>query len=98
MNPASDGSHNTLSETGSGILIPHILSAGGGNTHSGDFIFDCGRVYIFKRGEIQGFYDSCVLSGNVYQALAEVNLLGSKKYKSGTDLLPFISLGGISVR
>ena len=98
VNPASDGSHNTLSETGSGILIPHILSAGGGNTHSGDFIFDCGRVYIFKRGEIQGFYDSCVLSGNVYQALAEVNVLGSKKYKSGTDLLPFISLGGISVR
>lgn len=98
VNAASDGSHNTLAETGSGILIPHILSAGGGNTHSGDFIFDCGRVYIFKRGEIQGFYDSCVLSGNVYKTLSQVNALGSKQYKCGTDILPFISVSGISVR
>ncbi len=98
VDPSMDGSTNTLAETGSGILVTSILSAGGGNAASGSFTFDCGRTYVFRRGEIQGFYHGCVLSGNVYDVLSKVNTLGSMQYRVGTDLLPFISLNDISVR
>lgn len=98
VDPSINGSVNTLEETGSGILVTSILSAGGGNAVSGSFTLDCGRVYLFRRGEILGYYDGCVLSGNVYDALSRVTAIGSRQYRSGTDLLPFISLDGISVR
>ncbi len=98
VDPSTNGSVNTLSETGSGILVTSILSAGGGNAASGSFMFDCGRTYVFRRGEIQGFYHGCVLSGNVYDVLSKVNAVGSRQYRVGTDLLPFISLNDISVR
>ncbi|MCK5131932.1 MAG: TldD/PmbA family protein [Candidatus Sabulitectum sp.] len=98
VDPAMEGSVNTLTETGSGILVTSILSAGGGNAASGSFTLDCGRVYLFRRGEIQGYCDGCVLSGNVYDALSKVTAVGSRQYRIGTNLLPFISLESISVR
>ncbi len=98
VDPALEGSVNTLAETGSGILVTGILSAGGGNAASGSYMLDCGRVYQFRRGEIQGYHDGCVLSGNVYDALSKVTAVGSRQYRVGTDLLPFISLNSISVR
>ena len=93
-----DASDHTLEETGSGLLVTDILSAGGGDRSSGHFTFDCGRVYLFRRGEICGYYDGCVISGNVYDALSRIITMGGKQYRTGSDLLPFIALDGISVR
>lgn len=98
VDPAIEGSVDTLAETGSGILVTSILSAGGGNAASGGFTLDCGRVYLFRRGEIQGYYNGCILNGNVYNALSKVTAIGSRQFRIGTDLLPFISLNDISVR
>ncbi len=98
VDPSITGSVNTLPETGSGILVTNILSAGGGNATSGSFTLDCGRVYLFRRGEIQGYNDGCILTGNVYDALLRVNAVGNRQYRIGSDLLPFVSLDGISVR
>ncbi len=98
VDPSIIGSSNTLAETGSGILVTSILSAGGSNAVSGSFTFDCGRVYVFRRGEIQGYYDGCVLSGNVYDALSNISVLGSKQFRVKSDLLPFVSISNISVR
>ncbi|HOP25966.1 MAG TPA: metallopeptidase TldD-related protein [Candidatus Sabulitectum sp.] len=88
----------TLEETGSGILVTGILSAGGGDAASGRFTFDCGRVFLFRRGEIQGYFDGCVISGNVYDALSRIIAVGGRGYRTGSDILPFVSLDGISVR
>ncbi len=98
VDPSVSGSVDTLDETGSGILITSILSAGGSNAASGSFVFDCGRVFVFRRGEIQGYRDGCVLYGNAYDALSRTAAIGSRQYRSGTDLLPFISIEGLSVR
>ncbi|OPX31649.1 MAG: hypothetical protein B1H09_02445 [Gemmatimonadaceae bacterium 4484_173] len=98
VDPSVSGSVNTLDETGSGILVTSILSAGGSNAASGSFVFDCGRVFVFRRGEIQGYRDGCVLYGNAYDALSRTAVIGSRQYRAGTDLLPFISIEGLSVR
>jgi len=98
VDPCISGSVTTLDETGSGILVTSILSAGGSNAASGSFVFDCGRVFVFRRGEIQGYRDGCVLYGNAYDALSKTSFIGSRQYRSGTDLLPFISIEGLSVR
>jgi predicted Zn-dependent protease len=98
VDPSLNGSLNTIAETGSGILVTSILSAGGGNAVSGNFALDCGRVLLFRRGEIHGYCDGCVLTGNVYDVLSGVIALGSRQFRCGMDLLPFISLDGISVR
>ncbi len=98
VDPSITGSVDTLPETGSGILVTNILSAGGGNATSGSFTLDCGRVYFFRRGEIQGYNDGCILTGNVYDALLQVNAVGNRQYRIGSDLLPFVSLDNISVR
>lgn len=95
---SGEASSDTLAETGSGLLVTDILSAGGGDAGSGQFTFDCGRVYLFRRGEICGYYDGCVISGNLYDALSRVITTGGKKYRCGSDILPFISLDGVSVR
>ncbi len=98
VDPSRDASSDTLAETGSGLLVTDILSAGGGDTGSGQFTFDCGRVYLFRRGEICGYYDGCVISGNIYDALSRVITPGGKQFRCGSDILPFISLDGVSVR
>lgn len=96
--PSPDASDYALQETGSGLLVTDILSAGGGDRSSGYFTFDCGRAYLFRRGEICGYYDGCVIAGNVYDALSGIITMGGKQYRTGSDLLPFVSLDGISVR
>lgn len=98
VDPCAGSTADTLKETGSGIFVTDILSAGGGDTASGQFMFDCGRVYLFRRGEICGYYHGCVISGNVYDALSRIVTLGSRQYRTGSDLLPFVSLDGVSVR
>jgi predicted Zn-dependent protease len=55
-------------------------------------------VFLFRRGEIQGYFDGCVISGNVYDALSRIIAVGGRGYRTGSDILPFISLDGISVR
>lgn len=98
VDPSEGVSADTLQETGSGILVTDVLSAGGSNAVSGQFTFDCGRVFLFRRGEVCGYCDGCVINGNVYDALSRVNTTGGRQYRVGSDLLPFISLDGISVR
>lgn len=98
VDTSPETSVDTLNETGSGILVTDILSAGGGDTASGQFTFDCGRVFLFRQGEICGFYDGCVIAGNVYDALSRVVTLGGRQFRTGSDLLPFVSLDGVSVR
>jgi PmbA protein len=97
VDPSFSGSADTMEETGTGILVTSVLSAGGSNAASGSFTLDCGRVFVFRRGEIQGYRDGCVLHGNVYDALSRVTAVGSRQYRAGTDLLPFVALKGISI-
>ncbi|PIE51538.1 hypothetical protein CSA37_11050 [Candidatus Fermentibacteria bacterium] len=98
VDSSSESSANLLSETGTGILVTNILSAESGNAASGHFVFDCGRVHLFRHGEIYGYYDGCVLTGNVYDSLSRVTDVGKLQYRTNDDLLPFVSLEGVSVR
>lgn len=89
---------NLLKETGTGILVSEVLSAGGGDAASGHFSFDCGRVYLLRKGEIAGYSDGCVITGNVYDALSRVIAVGGRGFRTGSDVLPFLALDGIAVR
>jgi len=98
VDTSDTASVNTMKETGSGILITDVLSADSGNAASGHFTFDCGRVYLFRRGEVYGYYDGCVITGNVYDVLSRVTAVGGRQFRCNSDLLPFVSLEGVSVR
>lgn len=98
VDPSPSASSDTLAETGSGVLVTSILSAGGGDAASGNYTFDCGRVFLFRRGEIYGVCDGCVLTGNVWETLSRVIALGGRQYRSGSNILPFVSLESVSVR
>lgn len=98
VDPSETGSVNTLEETGSGVLITDVLSADGGDAASGHFTFDCGRVYLVRRGEIYGYYDGCVITGNIYDVLSRVTAVGGRQFRCNSDLLPFVSIEGVSVR
>ena len=84
-----------ISNLQEGIVIDQIL--GGGADISGDFSFNVDLGYFVKNGEIVGRIKDIMVAGNVYQALQQVQVVGSDRLWSGSCYTPSIVIDQLSV-
>ena len=78
-----------------GIIIDQIL--GNGADISGDFSFNIDLGYVVKNGQIMGRIKDSMLSGNVYQALQQVEEFGDDRQWSGSCYTPSILINPLSI-
>ena len=81
-----------------GIIVEQVLGAGQGNILAGEFNANVLLGYRISRGKIIGRVKDCVISGNVYNVLNNIEAIGSEsRWIGGSLKTPAIYCHGVSV-
>ena len=81
-----------------GILVEQLLGAGQGNELGGDFRANLSLGFLIQDGEIVGRVKDTMISGNVYEALNNIESISSKpEIVWGTRSLPWVRTRGVEV-
>ena len=81
-----------------GILVEQLLGAGQGNELGGDFRANLSLGFLIENGEIVGRVKDTMISGNVYEALNQVEAISqSPELVWGTRKLPWVRTRGVEV-
>lgn len=81
-----------------GILVDQTLGAWAGNVESGDFAAQVHLGYKIERGEIVGRVRNAVISGNVFDALADLAAVGDEGvWVAGSFRVPHLSFRSLAV-
>ena len=81
-----------------GVLVEQLLGAGQGNELGGDFRANLSLGFLVENGEIAGRVKNTMISGNVYEALTEVEAIGSEPEPVfGTRVVPWVRTRGVEV-
>ncbi len=81
-----------------GVLVEQLLGAGQGNELGGDFRANLSLGFLIENGEVAGRVKDTMISGNVYEALRQVEALSSDPEPVyGTRVVPWVRARGIEV-
>ena len=81
-----------------GIIVEQLLGAGQGNMLGGDFSGNVLLGFKIEKGEIVGRVKDTMISGNVYQLLKNITMIGNDtRWVSGFLLTPSICCANVSV-
>ena len=81
-----------------GLLVEQLLGAGQGNELGGDFRANLSLGFLIEDGEIVGRVKNTMISGNVYEALNNVEVIGSAPEPVfGTRMVPWVRTRGVEV-
>ena len=81
-----------------GILVEQLLGAGQGNELGGDFRANLSLGFLIEEGEIVGRVKDTMISGNVYEALNEIEAVSENPESVwGTRLIPWVRTRGVEI-
>ncbi len=86
-----------ISETDSGVFVNTVIGAHTANAISGDFSVEARNAYTIKDGQIDNPIKSLMISGNVFEMLANITGAGTDVRKVGGTVTPSIRVSGMSV-
>jgi PmbA protein len=87
-----------LADIPQGILIDQTLGAWAGNVESGDFAAQVHLGYSIDHGEIIGRAKDAVVSGNIFDALANLAAIGDEAvWVTGSFKIPYLSFRSLAV-
>jgi len=91
--PQSD----VISETDSGVFVNTVIGAHTANAISGDFSVEARNAYTIKDGQIDKPIKSLMISGNIFEMLANITGAGMDVRKVGGTVTPSIRVSDMSV-
>ncbi|MDP2951994.1 MAG: metallopeptidase TldD-related protein, partial [Chloroflexota bacterium] len=86
-----------IAEMEEGLVVEHLMGAGQGNVLGGDFSGNVLLGYKVEKGKIVGRIKDTMVSGNIYDALKEIELGREAKWVGGSYFLPPILCRHLSV-
>lgn len=86
-----------LSGMGRGLIIEQTLGSGQSNTLAGEFSVNVALGFLVEDGEVQGRVKDCMVAGNVYETLKQVEAIGSEREWFGSTWAPPIMVGGLKL-
>ncbi len=87
-----------LADIPQGILIDQTLGAWAGSAESGDFAAQVHLGYSIDHGEIIGRAKDAVVSGNIFDALANLAAIGDESvWVTGSFKIPYLSFRSLAV-
>lgn len=86
-----------ISETDSGVFVNTVIGAHTANAISGDFSVEARNAYIIKDGQIDKPIRSLMISGNIFEMLANITGAGMDVRKVGGTVTPSIRVSDMSV-
>lgn len=91
--PQSD----VISETDSGVFVNTVIGAHTANAISGDFSVEARNAYTIEDGQIDKPIKSLMISGNIFEMLANITGAGMDVRKVGGTVTPSIRVSDMSV-
>ena len=86
-----------IAGTEEGLLVHHVMGLGQSNIVNGDFSVNVSLGYKIENGEIVGRVKDVMLAGNVYDALHQIEAIGSEPEWFMATHAPPIKLASLSV-
>ncbi len=86
-----------ISETDRGVFVNTVIGAHTANAISGDFSVEARNAYTIKDGQIDKPIKSLMISGNIFEMLANITGAGMDVRKVGGTVTPSIRVSGMSV-
>ncbi len=86
-----------ISETDSGVFVNTVIGAHTANAISGDFSVEARNAYTIKDGQIDKPIKSLMISGNIFEMLANITGAGMDVRKVGGTVTPSIRVSDMSV-
>ncbi|MFO7956364.1 MAG: metallopeptidase TldD-related protein [Candidatus Brocadiia bacterium] len=86
-----------VSGMGRGLIIEQTLGSGQSNTLAGEFSVNVALGFLVEDGEVQGRVKDCMVAGNVYETLKQVEAIGSEREWFGSTWAPPIMVGGLKL-
>ncbi len=80
-----------------GLVIEHTLGSGQSNILAGEFSVNVALGFLVEGGEVQGRVKDCMVAGNVYEILGQVEAIGSERQWFGSTWAPPIMVGGLKL-
>jgi PmbA protein len=78
-----------------GLVVDQTLGSGQSNTLAGEFSVNVSLGFLIENGEIRGRIKNCMVAGNVYELLNNVEWVGMERQWVSSDYLPAICVRGI---
>ncbi|MDO9518516.1 MAG: TldD/PmbA family protein [Methanosarcinaceae archaeon] len=86
-----------ISGTDSGVFVNTVIGAHTANAISGDFSVEARNAYTIKGGQIDKPIKSLMISGNIFEMLANITGAGMDVRKVGGTVTPSIRVSDMSV-
>ncbi len=86
-----------IAGTKEGLLVHHVMGLGQSNIINGDFSVNVSLGYKIENGEIVGRVKDVMLAGNIYDALHQIEAIGSEPEWFMATHSPPIKLASLSV-
>ena len=80
-----------------GILVQFLMGAHSGNVLNGDYSVGVSTGFMIENGRITGRVKDCLLSGNAYETLSNVEAVENKALNLGSHKLPALLCKDVSV-
>jgi PmbA protein len=80
-----------------GVIIDQTLGSGQSNVLAGEFSVNLDLGFLVEDGHIAGRLKDCMVAGNVYEVLKEVQAVGSESRWLGGTCAPPILVGGLKL-
>ena len=97
ISPGDTSLEEMIKSTPEGLLIESVMGMGQSNIRNGDFSVNVALGYKIENGEIVGRVKDTMVTGNIYEALKEIDTISSDAEWSGSTYAPPIKLAGLSV-
>jgi PmbA protein len=89
---------NMIKDIDEGLVVEQLMGASQGNMLSGDFSGNVLLGFKIEKGEIVGRVKDTMVSGNIYQLLKKIDIIGSDtKWVGGFLHIPSIMCANVSV-
>jgi PmbA protein len=96
--PGETSYDQMLANIGEGLIVDQTLGAWAGYVENGDFSAQVQLGYKVERGEVVGRVKNTTISGNLFEALANLAAVGNDAvWISGAYYLPHLSFQSLSV-
>lgn len=80
-----------------GIMVQFLMGAHSGNVLHGDYSVGVSTGFMIENGRITGRVKDCLLSGNAYETLSNVEAIENKQLNLGSHKLPALLCKDVSV-
>ncbi len=93
----SDAYEDMIRDIERGIIVDQTLGSGQSNVLAGEMSVNVHLGFLIEGGKVQGRVKDCMVAGNVYELLSQIEGISREREWVGSDYLPAVCVGGIKL-